>query len=51
MKCENCNGLGLHEDTIKTCFICNGWGNVCDHCGEACEEGMCDCQDDDEPEG
>lgn len=53
MDCTNCKGTGKStngEGVITTCFFCNGWGNMCDTCGEACEEGMCDCEQEEEPE-
>jgi len=37
MKCESCDGKGK-DDAGKTCFACDGSGEICDICGEASEE-------------
>lgn len=41
MTCIACNGTGdgiKHGE--KACILCDGTGNVCDQCGESCEDGM-----------
>ncbi len=53
MNCENCKGTGKStngDGHAITCFICNGWGNMCDACGDACEDGMCDCEQNEKEE-
>ena len=48
MDCTNCDGTGqVKTDTYQGhCFLCRGLGSLCDACGEAAEEGLCDCEKD-----
>lgn len=50
MECDNCNGSGKVGENQTTCFFCDGWGHTCDHCGESCEPGTCDCQEEEDGE-
>ena len=38
MKCEACDGSG-EGGAGRPCFECDGSGNKCDVCGEACDAG------------
>lgn len=40
MKCDYCDGAKL--DNGEPCPMCEGRGVVCDHCGQASAEPLCE---------